>query len=516
MADTDDINITNPKKDEPDLYKRSIKGGYWIMSSRFAVQLLGFLKSLFIVNFFLLNDLGIIGASVMLMDILNTFSQTGFESALIQKKGDIHAYLDTAWTVGLVKGIVLFLILFFAAPVLATFRIPEEKVPLAIGVFRAMSACFLIRGFRNIGPIYFSKNLDFHKTFVLSMVSTLADIVLSVGFVLIFRSIWGVVAARLLTTCVGCGGTYFLSSYRPRLHFERAKARELWHFGRWIFGGNIVGFLIGQGDDFFVWFYLGIQPLALYRTAFRFATIPATHITQVISEVSYPAYSKIQNDLPRLKEAYLKILKITAFFSVPAAFLIFILGPDFVQLFLREHLHPMTFTLQLLALKGLMGSISSTYSPVFKALGKPRILWYLAILCLIILAITIYPFTKLWGIAGTALSTILYGVLVNPLYFLLTCKMLHCPRLKLLQQFLFPLCTSILMSMSLLIGKTFFFEKTTFISFFILVIISTVIYLLLSLLLDIRFNFGLRQLLRENIQLFAKRMPGNKNEVRTV
>ncbi|MBL7214319.1 MAG: lipopolysaccharide biosynthesis protein [Phycisphaerae bacterium] len=495
MTDNNNINI---QKKEPDLYKRSVKGGYWVISSRFAVQLLGFVKSLFIVNFFFLNDLGIISAAVMMMEILSTFTQTGFESALIQKKGDIHDYLDTAWTAGIIKGIVLFLTLYFAAPLLATFRIPEEKVPLAIGIFRAMSVCFLISGFRNIGAIYFSKNLDFHKTFALSMVSTLTDIVLSVGLVLFFRSIWGVIAARLVTACINCTSTYILSSYRPRLHFERAKARELWKFGRWIFGGNIISYLLEAGDDYFVWSYLGIQSLALYRYAYRFSNMPATHITSVISQVSFPAYSKIQDDLPRLREAYLKVLKITALFSVPTAFLIFILGPDFVHLFLPERMYPMIPALQLLAIVGLITSLGGVIGPVLKATGKLVPVLYFQGGRLALLAILIYPFTKMWGIAGTALAIALTRVLMYPPGLLFVCRLVNCSIWKVIQPLLIPLAASTMMAFVTFLLKFSVFTEVHFLSFFGSLLLALAIYLTTVWLMDSIFNCEIRKIVREN------------------
>jgi O-antigen/teichoic acid export membrane protein len=511
--------IENPnikiQKEEPDLYKRSIKGGFWVISSRFAVQLLGLFKSLFIVNFFLLNDLGIISAAVMMMEILNTFTQTGFESALIQKKGDIHDYLDTAWTAGILKGIVLFLILYFTAPLLASFRIPEEKVPLAIGVFRAMSVTFLITGFRNIGAIYFSKNLDFHKTFALSVTSTLADIVLSIGLVLIFRSIWGVIAARLVTACINCAGTYVLSSYRPKLHFEPKKAKDLWKFGRWIFGANILVFLINEGDDFFVWFYLGIQPLALYRYAYRFADMSATKISHVISQVAFPAYSKIQDDLPRLREAYLKVLKITALFSVPAAFLIFILGPDFVRLFLPERMYPMIFVLQLLAVKGLLKALGSPQGSLFTAIGKPEILMHFLWLRLTILTASIYPLTQKWGITGTAAATILINLLADPIAFWFTCRSLQCPILRMLRSINLPFAASGIMTFAVSMISHIILPHQSFAWFFVLIIIALTVYVCMLWLLDSLFKHGMREIVIEIFLLIQQSLKKNEANFKT-
>jgi len=71
------------------------------------MNLLGFGKTLIIANFFFLEDLGIISI-VLMMEVLSTFTETGFDAALVQKKENIHSYLNTAWTAGLINGIILF------------------------------------------------------------------------------------------------------------------------------------------------------------------------------------------------------------------------------------------------------------------------------------------------------------------------------------------------------------------------------------------------------------------------
>ena len=502
-----DMETKKIQKEEPDLYKRSIKGSYWVIISRIVVTLLGFLKTLFIAHFFLLNDLGIIGAAVMMMEILNTFSQTGFETALIQKKGDIHDYLDTAWTAGIFKGVVLFLILFFAAPLMASFKIPAEKIPLAVSVFQAMSVCFLINSVRNIGAIYFNKNLEFHKTFVLSLVSTLSDIVLSIGFILIIGNLWGLIIARLLTACIGCVNTYMLSDYRPKLHFDYVKAKELWKFGRWIFGANVLGYILQAGDDYFVWFYLGIQPLALYQYAFKFAMMPTTHISYVISQVSFPAYSKIQHDLPRLQEAYLKVMKVTALFSVPVAFLIFVLGPDFVHLFLPERMYPLVRPLQILALVGLITSMGSSAGPVFRAIAKVRPLLYFQWVRIILLSILIYPLTKQWGISGTALAIASVRLLIYFPSLFFASRLIKCPFGKLFQPLLLPFSSSTIMLITMILLKNYLVPATNYIWFFTLLFLGLGIYSIAAWFIDGVFNWGLKSIFKEQLKMIGSQIP---------
>ncbi len=480
---------------------RSIKGGYWVIATLIAASFISFGKAIFIAHVFELNDLGIITAAILMMDIMSTFTQTGFEIALIQKKEEITDYLDTAWTASVIKGIILFIILYFSSPLLASFKISEDKLPLAISVFRVMGLCFILQGFRNIGAVYFNKNLDFHKTFILSVISTLADFILSIGLVILFRSIWGIVTGRLVSVAVNSAGSYVLSDFRPRFHFVISRARELWIFGRWILGQNIIGYFLNMGENFFVWFYLGAEKsLPLYQYACQFSNMPATHITQVISQVSFPAYSKIQNDLPRLRDAYLKVMRVTSFLSFPAAALIFIMGPDFVKLFLPERMHSMVLIVQILALKGLLNSIGSTRGPLFYAMNKVRENWIFQGLRLIVLMITIYPLTKYWGIAGTAVSSVIVALAIRPYIFFYICRLLNCSAWTLLQPSVIPLTASVLMVLFIELVKMAL-KQNTFILFFVLVILGILFYLGVLSLLDRLFKGGFLHIIGEQIRL---------------
>jgi lipopolysaccharide exporter len=460
------LNILNTKE-HPDLYRRSIKGGYWVTLLQLVMNLLSFGKVIIIANFFFLEDLGIISIALMMMEILSTFTETGFDAALVQKKENIHSYLDTAWTSGLVKGIMLFAILYFAAPFLASIapQVSQDKVALTTSILRAMSICFLINGLKNVGIIYFQKELEFRKVFMMSFVFSLADIILSVALVFIFHSIWGVILARIIAAAANCICGYILSPYRPRLHFEIAKARDLWRFGKWIYGLNIVGYIVSRGDTYFVWSYLGLSQLALYKYAFDFATMPAAQLAGVISSVSFPAYSKIQNDIPRLREAYLKVLKVTILFAAPASFLILILGSDFVHLFLPERMYPMIFTLQLLTFKGFLSSFTSTIVPVYQSVNKPHIPGALSACFLLILAILIYPLTKMWGITGTALATIIPVLCICPINVLILCRILSCPLLSLGRAILLPFGASVVMACSVFLLKMLVFVYPDYVSF---------------------------------------------------
>ena len=101
-------------------------------------------------------DFGIIGLAILSMNVLNVFSETGIESALIQKDKIGRAELDTVWTLGIVRGLLLFTLLFLNAGWIASYFDNMILKP----VLRAMSATFLLAGFTNIGIVYFQKETN--------------------------------------------------------------------------------------------------------------------------------------------------------------------------------------------------------------------------------------------------------------------------------------------------------------------------------------------------------------------
>jgi O-antigen/teichoic acid export membrane protein len=476
-----------------------------------ATNLLSLAKVFILANYFFLEDLGIITIALMMMDIMSIFSETGFDVALIQKKGNIREYLDTAWTAGLIKGIFLFIILFSIAPYLASIRVSQDKVDTTISVLRAMGFCFLLGGIRNIGTVFFQKDMNFRKVFLFNLVFTLTDILLAITFVFIFRSIWGVISARIIAAAASSFSSYILSSYRPRLRFETARIRELWGYGKWIYGINVTAYLISQGDKYFVWPYLGVSQLPLYKYACDLSLTPAAFINNIISSVSFPAYSKIQNDIPRLCEAYLKVLKVAAVLFVPATFLIILFGPYFVKLFLPERMHSMIFALQLLAFRGFTMTFNGTIDSIYRSVGKPKITWIMIMCFLPIQVIGIYPCTKWWGINGTALMAVIPAFCILPVNIVILSRILKCSAAKIVHSILLPTAAAAVMMAVLLLIKYILLPQVNYFALGVLGILSIGFYGAGLWLLDGLFKQGIRELIVEQYQKIKQRLSYSLN-----
>lgn len=234
----------------------------------------------------------------------------------------------------------------------------------------------------------------------------------------VISSIW-VFLLRMFQQTFGLARLVILArvlSYRPNLHFDLRKVRELSNYGKWVFGSTILVFLVTQGDAILVGKLLGATVLGLYQLAYRVSNLPATEITNLISQVTFPVYSKIQDKTTILKEVYFRVLQFTAFISFPVAGLIFILAPEFTKIVLGEKWMPMIPAMQILVFAGLLRSISATSGSLFYGIGSVKIDTKLQIIRLFVLGILIYPFTIKWGLLGTS-SAVLLSILVTSIGF---------------------------------------------------------------------------------------------------
>jgi len=481
------------------LSQRVVRGGFWVFLLRITERVFSLIRLVILARILSPNDFGLMGITFLTMATLDTFSQTGFQQALIQKKEDIKSYLDSAWTVLVLRGFILFAILFFIAPYAASFFNAPEAKP----IMQVIGFAMLFQAFTNIGVIYFQKELEFNKQFIYQLSGTLADFVVAVSAALILRSVWALVFGLLAGNAVRCFVSYLIHSYRPHLSSDLRKAKELFDFGRWVLSSSILVFLITQGDDIFVGKLLGATALGFYQMAYKISNMPATEITHVISQVTFPAYSKLQDNIPKLREAYLKVLQVIAFLSFPIAGLIFVLAPDFTKIFLGEKWMPMVPAMQVLVLAGLIRSIMATTGPVFEAVGKPEIATKWQVVRLIVLGASIYPLTSLWEILGASVAVFLSNLLSVIGFIFMVLKITSCKRRKWIKAMSFPLIATLFMALSMFVLKFTFKDANIVIgiqTFFILAGAGILTYFIMIYLLDKYTDYGIRLLIKENLR----------------
>lgn len=395
------------RKPGKSLSQRALVSSIWVFLLRVFQQTFGLTRLVILARVLSPNDFGLMGIALLVMATLETFSQTGFQQALIQRKYEIKSYLDSVWTFLILRGFVIFAVLYIIAPYAASFfNAPEAK-----SIIQVIGLSVVFQAFANIGVIYFQKELEFNKQFIYQLSGTLTDFIVAIVFVFIFGNVWALVFGMLAGNAAMCITSYLVHSYRPQFNFDLGKIRELCQYGKWVFGSTILVFLVTQGDDILVGKMLSVTALGYYQLAYRISNLPATEITHLISQVTFPMYSKIQDDSVKLKTAYLKVLQFTAYITFFITSLIFTLASYITNIFLGEKWLPIVPLINILVLAGLIRSIQATSGPIFYALGMTKIDTKVQVIRFIVLAVTIYPLILKLGLNGAAIA-VLISILV--------------------------------------------------------------------------------------------------------
>lgn len=473
--------------------QRTVKSGIWVSATKMSLRLSQILMLIILARFLPPRAFGLLGIALLTLSATRRFTQIGLNAALIQQKAEnVDEYLDTTWCLEVGRGLLIFGVLFVLAPYIAGFF----GEPRAATIIQVLAIAPVLTGLRNPGVVYFQKDLSFHKDFVYQASGGLSQLIVAVGYVLYSPTVWALVFASISRPAVQTVLSYFLHDYRPWPSPNLEAARELIDYGKWITGASIVNFIYSEGDDAFVGWFLSATALGFYQYAYRIADLPATEVSGIISQITFPAYSQLQENMDELRDALLQTTRLTAFVTFPIAFGIALVAPSFVRSILGAEWTPMIFTMQLLAMYGLMHSITRNFGAVWKSLDRPDLAFKTGSIRIFFIAILIWPVTARWGIEGTALVvTGVYLFPMLPIDVYLTSKLTDTPSMAFYKEYIYPFIAAGVMFGSLWYLRGLV-ELSPLVEFVVLVPSGAVVYVLVSTVLERQFDWGIEQILR--------------------
>lgn len=420
-----------------DLATRTARSGVWMTALNVSRRALELLALLVLARLLSPDDFGLLGIALLTLTGLERFSQLGLTSALIQRSEEnVDRYLNTAWTLQIARGVLLSgVVLLIAGPAARFFGEPAVEP-----VLRVVALTPILAGLENPGVVYFQKDLQFHKQFVHLMSTSLSYVIVTVALAFLWGNIWALVLGKVLSELVQLVVSYLVHPYRPALAFDRETAIDLLNFGKWITASGIIYFLADEGDDFVVGWLLTAASLGFYRLAYRLALTPVSEVTGVISTVMFPTYSKLQDDLDAVREAFFRTLKLTTALTLPIGIGILIVAPPFVEAVLGDQWTPMVAALQVLSVYGIVVSLTSLFGPVWLALGRPDYGAKIGAVRVVVMAVLIYPATTTYGFVGTG-ATVLVAYLVGgmPLDLYLARTQLELPLGRFVAVLVYPI-----------------------------------------------------------------------------
>ncbi len=384
--------------------ERALVAGGWAFLARTLVGASGVARTLILAHLLSPQDFGAKGTAFVVLGAIEALTGTGFETALLQRRGDIEGFYDSAFTVQLVRGMALAALIWMAAPVAAAFF----HGPVLVPVLRAVGIVLIVRGLANPAKLRLFRELRYDTLFWWSLPEVAVGLGLAVALGIVLRNVWALVIPIIAAQAVATVVSHVLAQRRPRFALDRARIRAVAHYSKWVLATQAMTFLSLQGDNGFVAKILGIGSLGLYQVAFRIAELPVTGFTQVVSQVALPSLSALQGEPDRLRSWYVWAQRVVLLVHGAFVALVVLFGGPLTRAILGPTWMPIVPALRILVVAMLLRSLVDLAGVLFNAIGEPRFTYRLQAARVAIMAVAIYPLSQLMsGLEGVALAVLL-------------------------------------------------------------------------------------------------------------
>lgn len=385
----------------PLIKNKVLKATLWSFLQRAGSLIIGFVANMVLARLLEPEDFGCIAIILVFVSFADILIDSGLTSALIQKKEVSENDVSTVFSVNLSVSIVLFILIFFAAPAIARF----VSIPNLAMYLRVESIAVLIRAFYCIQAASLSKNLKFKNLAKYNILSSFASASIAITLAALGCGVWSLVAKNLILQLSLCLLYRHASKVSYRLGFFKENFKELFSFGWFValttfmdtLYSNLTAFLIGKRYS--------VKDLGYYNQAKSLEQIPVYSLSMVINQVLFPFMSKMQDDPSRVLNNTRKVIIATSFFTFPLmVYLIFFAKPVIILLYSAKW-EPSAIFFQILCFGGMVNALVHICRNVLKSIGETKALFYTQIVVTaiaIIGVVVVLRFDLKWLVAWVA------------------------------------------------------------------------------------------------------------------
>lgn len=460
------------------LKEKTVNGIKWSSLDKF-----GKLGGQFVVGIILtrlLNpvDYGLIGMITIFIVIGQSLINSGFGQALIQKKDADNVDFSTVFYFNILTSVVIYLILFFSAPLIARFYDQPQLIPL----IKVICLSFVIDAFGLIHIIRLNKNLQFKAPSLIGIISVIISGTVSIFMAYKGFGVWSLVTHTVLRSVVTSFSLWWVSKWQPLLVFSKTSLKKLFSFGSKILIAGLMQSIFNNLYFLIIGRFFIADSLGYYTRAVQFRDMPLKTITAVVQDVTFPVFSTLQNDDRKLISGYTKAIRMLSAGVLPLMALIYITSRPLIHMVLGEKWLPVIPYLKLMALYGWIYVIFTINTQIVVVRGRSDYYLQIQIIdkVLIVIALLLtYRYNIMTIIYGNMAATVI-TTLITSIYLR---KIINISLLYQLQNILPFIFAAFIMLIAGIILEKYIENDVWYLS--ISVSLSTVIYVFLLWILKV-------------------------------
>src|SRR5437773_3248144 len=407
---------------------QSVKSITFTGASTAIIGALNFFQMVVLARLIKPSDFGLMGMVNVVVGFAGLFADMGIGAAIIQRQDVSRRSLSTLYWLNVWVGFVLFGLLLSFTPVVVRFYKEPRLGPLLVWA----SLLFLIAAFGQQFQVLREKELEFGQLAKIEIVAAGFGVLTAVwrgwagagAFALVGGALANTGARTLILVFTG------FRRWRPSLEFGWQDVKGYLTFGFNYSGQRSFNYISANIDFMLIGRFLGAQALGYYTLAYNLANLPSSKINAVISRVFFPVFSRLQDDIGKLKSGYLRMQEFTSMVNIPILFGMAVVAPLAIPLFFGPSWHQSVLLLQVLSVVGLARSIAGTVGPLLLARGRTDVGFKWSVLLAAMQIPGIYLGVRSGSALGVAIAFAVLQCLYLSLNYLILVRKLLGPCLK--------------------------------------------------------------------------------------
>ena len=354
---------------------------------------------------------GTVALVTIFTTIMQVFVDSGMGNALIQKKEADDLDFSSVFYFNMVICVVLYLIMFFSAPLIAWFYKRDELTP----VIRVLSLIIVISGVKNVQQAYVSRNMLFKRFFFSTLGGTIGAAIVGITMAVLGFGVWALVAQMLFNAAVDTTILWFTVKWRPKKMFSFERLKGLFMFGWKLLVSAVIDTIYNDVRQLIIGKIYSDSELAFYNRGKQFPQIIVTNINTSIDSVLLPTMSQVQDDPARVKSMTRRSIKTSTFIMMPLMVGLAVCGEPLVHLILGEKWLPCVPFLRIFCFTFAFYPIHTANLNAIKAMGRSDLFLVLEIIKKIVgvIAILSTMWVSVMAMAYSLLITSVLGQIIN-------------------------------------------------------------------------------------------------------
>ncbi|MFT6986928.1 MAG: O-antigen/teichoic acid export membrane protein [Psychromonas sp.] len=388
------------------LESKTTSGVFWSFCERFLSKGIGVITTLFLAWFLVPEDYALIAMLAVFISLSSVLVDAGLGQALIRKLEVSELELNTVFYTNLVLSGLIYLICYFAAPLISEFY----AEPRLILLIRVVLFSVFLQSLIVIQKTVLVRALNFKDQLKVILPASFGSSLIAIILAYLNFAEWALIFQIIFYQLFLSISYWRLKLWRPSFQFSFTALMGLWRFASYIVFDSMISIPFQNMYLITLPKYFAAGPVGIYFFAQKIKVILIEFIVGAVQSVTYPALSKLQDDNVRLKKSYRTLIKVTTYLIFPMIMFSCALAPLLFEVLLPENWYGAAIYLQLMLIASILYPINSINLNILKVKGRSDLIFYIGVVKKLII-ISIFIYTLNFGIIEIIIGQIAASII---------------------------------------------------------------------------------------------------------